>query len=172
MLLARHIGKCPYCGSRDIIIDYSKGVIVCRNCGTVIDDTIYDYTVINAWTRRDRRTKTNVEKRYTITEAEFINFNFNRLIISTRLSKKLRENNPRYLAILSSILLHEDDLLKNECITSLVRRLNGDLKIAAVEIAKSIRQGDYPLVSYYSYKYKVSKNKIKRIIKNILKCIG
>jgi len=169
LLLTRHIRRCPYCGSSNIIVDYSRGVIVCRNCGTVIDDTVYDYTVAN--TRVYKGSKTNIERRYTITEAELIKFNFSKLVIPTRLSKKLRETNPHYLAKLASILMYENELLNNECLTSLVRRLSSDLKVVAVEIAKSVKHGEYPLISYYSRKYNVPRNKIKRIVRSVLKCI-
>ena len=169
MLLTRYIRKCPYCGSSNIVVDYSRGVVVCRNCGTVIDDTVYDYTT--ASTQVYKGSKTSVERRYTITEIELINFNFNKLVISTRLSKKLRETNPYYLTKLTSILIHENELLNNECLISLVRRLSSNLKVVAIEIAKSIKQGEYPLISYYSREYSIPRNKVKRIVRNVLKCV-
>ena len=61
--------------------------------------------------------------------------------------------------------------MDNECLATLVRRLNGNLKILAIEIAKSFKQGEYPLISYYSRKYNISRSRIKRVVKNVLKCI-
>ncbi len=34
--------ECPACGSRSLFIDYSRGEIVCSNCGLVIGDQIID----------------------------------------------------------------------------------------------------------------------------------
>ena len=34
--------ECPYCKSRNIIWDYTRGEIVCRSCGSVLDK-IYSY---------------------------------------------------------------------------------------------------------------------------------
>ncbi len=167
--MTRYIRKCPYCGSSNVVVDYNRGIVVCRDCGTVIDDTVYDYTAANMQVYKGART--SIERRYTITETELINFNFNKLVLSTKLSKKLRETNPHYLAKLTSILMYENELLNNECLTTLVRRLNGNLKVLAIEIAKSIKQGEYPLISYYSRKYNVSRSRIKRVVRNVLKCI-
>ena len=33
--------KCPYCGSSDVVVDDSRGYLVCRRCGTVLGD-IYE----------------------------------------------------------------------------------------------------------------------------------
>ena len=37
-----HEMQCPYCGSRNIVWDYSKGTIICVECGSVLD-SIYEY---------------------------------------------------------------------------------------------------------------------------------
>jgi transcription initiation factor TFIIB len=35
--------KCPDCGSRKIVSDYVHGEIYCRNCGFVLEDTLFDF---------------------------------------------------------------------------------------------------------------------------------
>jgi uncharacterized Zn finger protein (UPF0148 family) len=37
------IPKCPYCGSTDFVWDHRRGYVVCRSCGTVIEDVSIDY---------------------------------------------------------------------------------------------------------------------------------
>ncbi|BDC19281.1 TFIIB-type zinc ribbon-containing protein [Acidianus sp. HS-5] len=37
--------QCPYCGSKNLIWDSARGIVVCEVCGSVID-TIYDYSQI------------------------------------------------------------------------------------------------------------------------------
>ena len=37
---------CPYCGSHNVVWDYSKGTIVCAECGSVLD-SIYEYDATN-----------------------------------------------------------------------------------------------------------------------------
>lgn len=38
--------RCPYCGSRNVVWDYSTGSIVCAECGSVLD-SIYEYDAAN-----------------------------------------------------------------------------------------------------------------------------
>ncbi|BBG24456.1 TFIIB-type zinc ribbon-containing protein [Sulfuracidifex tepidarius] len=38
------IDKCNFCGSNKLRWDYKNGIIVCEDCGTVIDDKIFDGT--------------------------------------------------------------------------------------------------------------------------------
>ncbi len=62
--------NCPYCGSGDVMTDYWNGVIVCRSCGSVISETIYDrqaWTVWGmpriGWVRREKHAAPRVEFR-------------------------------------------------------------------------------------------------------------
>jgi hypothetical protein len=39
------IEKCPYCGSRNLIIDYWTGSLVCGDCGSVIEENLSEYEI-------------------------------------------------------------------------------------------------------------------------------
>ncbi len=40
-----NIERCPYCGSQNLVIDYSTGSLVCGNCGSVIKENLTDYEI-------------------------------------------------------------------------------------------------------------------------------
>ncbi|MEM4295205.1 MAG: TFIIB-type zinc ribbon-containing protein, partial [Candidatus Anstonellales archaeon] len=37
------VKKCPECGSNDIVRDYTRGEMICRNCGLVIAENLEDF---------------------------------------------------------------------------------------------------------------------------------
>ncbi len=164
MLITRRIEQCPYCGSKNIIVDYSTGTIVCKNCGAVIDDMIYDV-------QEQGYAKNPRGERHTITELEAIRFSFNKLKTSIRIAKKLREKDPNYVVKLYQLLQHDEEILHNNCIIEIARRLNSRFKIALIEIAKSLRNGEYPLISYLSKEYNIPRKRIKKLIRDVSKCI-
>ncbi|MCE4606904.1 MAG: TFIIB-type zinc ribbon-containing protein [Desulfurococcales archaeon] len=42
------IEKCPYCGSKNLVIDYWTGTIVCADCGSVIEENVSEYEINEA----------------------------------------------------------------------------------------------------------------------------
>ena len=36
------IEKCPECGSTQLVRDYERGELICKNCGLVIDESYID----------------------------------------------------------------------------------------------------------------------------------
>jgi ribosomal protein L37AE/L43A len=163
--------RCPYCGSDKIIIDYSRGIIVCKECGSVIEDTLFDYTLSYSDKRFHKKLATKAEKRYTIYEREQINFSFINLKLSRRISNILREDDPKIIASAIDIIKYDIEIIKNECINQLLRKLQGTNKLIALEIAKQLSDGEYPLLSYYAQAYRVAKSRVVQILKKVRKCI-
>ncbi|BEP18055.1 hypothetical protein PYJP_14070 [Pyrofollis japonicus] len=163
--------RCPYCGSDKVIIDYERGIIVCKECGSVIEDTLFDYTLSYSDKKFRKKTVTKIEKRYTIYEREQINFLFINLKLSRRISNILRENDPKIIAEALDIIKYDIEIIKNECINQLLRKLQGTNKLIALEMAKQLSDGEYPLSSYYVRAYKVTKNTVTQILKKVRRCI-
>ncbi len=92
------MNKCPECGSTSILWDYKNGIIVCSNCGLVIDN-VYDYTVYYNQDQNNHGTR----KIRLISEYQYIKMKsrryrdiHNRLkILEPLISRKLK----RYLTI-------------------------------------------------------------------------
>ncbi len=54
--------KCKYCGSNRIRWDYKNGIIVCENCGSVIEDKIFEETYPFFQEEKKTRITTYIEK--------------------------------------------------------------------------------------------------------------
>ena len=64
-----YIQKCPECGSSDLVKDYSRGEIVCQNCGLVVHDNLIDHGP--EWRafdseQRQKRARTGAPMKYTL----------------------------------------------------------------------------------------------------------
>ena len=173
VIVPKKIQKCPYCGSSNIMIDYKNGTIVCRDCGSVIEDTVYEEYTANIHTLGMRRYQLRIggQKYITIPDAEKINYQFNKLKLSIKITRKLGPIDPRILGEIYQLLQYDNEILNNECLVKIIRKLGDRYKIIAIEITKSIKQGDYPFLSYFSLKYNIPKNRVKKLIKSISKCI-
>ena len=114
---------CPYCGSHNVVWDYSKGTIVCAECGSVLD-SIYEYDATN-FTHSSlsellpsysailsRKKKTDISKEITYFKEKNFHVEYEEVIDtgeSIKIEKKSRIN-------LSLHLYNVEDFLPNELV--------------------------------------------------------
>jgi transcription initiation factor TFIIB len=42
--ISKKVAKCPECGAKEVFKDDSRGELVCRKCGLVIEDQLMDFS--------------------------------------------------------------------------------------------------------------------------------
>ena len=166
---ARAPPRCPVCGSADLVLDVERGQLVCRNCGYVVEDTVFLDSVAVAVEARPRR---EVAIALRLAEARLRAGR-----AAARLAKELGEHSAelvsgRGLAAPERIL----SLLRDPCVRFNVRRVPRNLLAALLDALTSFEdEGSYPLYSELAARYGLSREearRLKRLLRRVLDCRG
>jgi hypothetical protein len=167
------IKSCPYCGSRNIVIDYSTGTLVCRDCGAVIDDTIVDYSPTIHHYGYNRRHRLVADKTISIVDENRVANNYSILRLHVKLYKKVSAGNidsMKYLLTLRPSEVYA--ITGNKCLWNLMLKLNGSEKLVAVEVYRMLLSGEEPLQAVLEREFKVPRKRIKSIVRAVRTCLG
>ena len=162
---------CPYCGSAKVVLDLHGGALVCRSCGAVIDDIIFDASPpptassLSSLSVNNRLTKTEKTRLHTS-------------ILSNSLSRRLSRilNTTEIDDIIDYVKANMPELIKaynNACLRNLLKYCKtSSEKKAVLEAAITLMHGDYPLVSMLSSQYEVGKKRLRLLIRKVMKCLS
>ena len=176
--------RCPYCGSANVIRDPIEGIIVCTNCGYVIEENLVDVTggtrfydelrqSLSVRRRRAKPVDLGVEDVKSIEYSE-------RIRHRRRLEVIVNARNDAEKRLVASITA-DMRLDKLENITTIIEfltargllsRRDTRAKLAIAEAIYEYMRGRYPRFSIIARKYGVSADSIKRGFKKIVKALG
>ncbi|KSW11658.1 hypothetical protein CF15_02210 [Pyrodictium occultum] len=161
--------RCPHCGSEQLVLDPQQGILVCRSCGAVIDDTVFDATPHNA-----APIQGGEPARLTQTERSRVRLTVLQVSITRRLSRMLDTIDiGDLLDYANTNTVEIIELYKTPCIKKLLKSLHKpEERKAALEAAVALRKGDYPLASMLASQYRVGRRKMKLIIRRVMECLG
>ncbi len=161
-------GVCPACGSRELVLDYSRGCIVCRNCGLVVEEQIPEKPLPlpvagDAAEARWRRMKVRRDVRECLKLSTLL----------TRLSRQLEVSETVLATMLSSgrYAGKVDELAKlarNPCVASCLRRLTPRVRVVVLLMVLDYLEGCYPLPVTYGLEYNVEKDVLRRAFKRVV----
>jgi ribosomal protein S27E len=164
---------CPYCGSRNLVVDYATGSLVCRDCGTVIDDTVVDYGpaggrhgIVAGVARRF------ADKYLTMVDENRIADRYTGLRLHVSLQKRmaLTSEAAKYISSLSPNDAYT--LIGDKCVWSLISRLSESEKLVAIEAFRTLRMGEEPLPAMLASEFNVPRRRVKDIVKAVRACLG
>jgi len=165
--------RCPLCGSRNLALDVTRGELVCKSCGYVIEDTVFAYTPLAEPLPNPRNRLSLVESR-RIREEHMSRRDMERLtrLLGTQVASLLE--GLRDTPYTRRKLL---ELLRAPCVRRMLRRLEPELRAPVIQgVMEYLEEGSYPLFSELALLYGLgSKDKIKlmkRYIKKIISCFG
>ncbi len=158
--------KCPFCGSSNIVVDRSNGIIVCKSCGTVIEDFLVDERPMRSYdenyTYNRRRGEAYLFEQYT----------------SLRLLSTLRRTGmsarTTYAVIDETVPATRRRealrILSNKCVKRLLSRLKSDdLRQAVIDMLLFYAHtGVVPYTAGYAVKYGVRKQKLRKVFKKVI----
>lgn len=162
--------RCPACSSSNIIVDRKNGILVCRNCGLVIDEFIVEYTVQRSISLT-AQAKPKTEPRY-----KYDVVNSHARLLSIRIKSRLVD-----LIGFENYLFKEFDspyieqialLLQNECIKRIVKRLDRNERAAFLHIAYTMLENDYPLIAEISATYSIAYTRVRSLIRRARRCLS
>ena len=176
---------CPYCGSRNLVWDYSKGTVVCADCGSVLD-SIYEFDAAN-FTHSDlsellpsysailsKKRKTNIGKESVNSKEKKFHIEYEELMDNegtAESDKKNRLNSPLYM-------LNIEDFLPNELVYIAFDRISR-LGLLTTQLEKAVL-AYYLVFGYESTLRKLGGDKkakdfidkiLKKLNKNIIMSI-
>ena len=161
---------CPYCGSENLVLDAHGGILVCRSCGAVIDDTVFDAAPTPAVIAAPAQPTAKLTK----TERAQMRLAALSITMSRRLSRLL--NTTEIDDILDYAKANTPEVMEvygNACLRKLLKSLKTPAeRKAALEAAITLMKGDYPLASILSKQYGVNKKRLQYIIKRIMYCLN
>lgn len=159
---------CPYCGSENLILDAHGGVLVCRSCGAVIDDTVFDAAPTSIATPAQpaaKLTKTERAQMRLVALSITMSRRLSRLLETTEIDDILdyaKANTPEVMEVYG-----------NTCLRRLLKSFKTPAeRKAALEAAITLMKGDYPLASILSKQYGVNRRRLRYIIKRIMDCLS
>jgi len=164
--------QCPLCGSTSLLLDITRGQLVCTSCGYVVDDTVFDYTAYRepyqgVRIRRDAAVEVRARKTHLAL-----------MTSRARLTHRLGTAASEIIESMRSDPLVADEalrLLRNPCIRRLTRRLSEKLVAAFIKALLLYRRGEYPLYSEIALEHGLEANDVKmlkRLLKKAGGCIG
>ncbi|NOZ88664.1 MAG: TFIIB-type zinc ribbon-containing protein [Crenarchaeota archaeon] len=163
----RRVIRCPVCGSGNVVLDYHTGQLICRSCGTVIEEEVFDFAptapreepvkpqgVRRAQGASRLREARALTKLSLILGADAVD----------RLTASLALEKPENLL---------DMLRDNPCIRRLVQKLRrGEEKAAAIHVAYMLKMGSYPLYAELAENYGIERRKVLAIARKVRKCLS
>ncbi|BES80610.1 TFIIB-type zinc ribbon-containing protein [Pyrodictium abyssi] len=161
---------CPYCGSENLILDAHGGVLVCRSCGAVIDDTVFDAAptptaIATPAQPTAKLTKTERARMRLVALSITMSRRLSRLLETTEIDDILdyaKANTPEVMEVYG-----------NACLRRLLKSFKTPAeRKAALEAAITLMKGDYPLTSILSKQYGVNRRRLRYIIKRIMDCLS
>ncbi len=163
----RRVIRCPVCGSGDVVLDYHTGQLVCRSCGTVIEEEVFDFAPMIP---REEPVRTQGVRRVQgvsrLREARAL----------TRLTMILGADAVERLT--ASLALEKpenllDILRSNPCIRRLVQKLrHGAEKAVVIHVAYMLKMGSYPLYAELAENYGIERRKVLTIARKVRKCLS
>ena len=165
---------CPYCGSRSLVLDYARGVLVCRNCGAVVDETIVDYGGLEVAARRQagRAFKRFADKTLSIVDENRIASRYAGLKLHVKLYEKIADSSKaaEYISTLAANDLRT--LAGNKCLWELMSKLTSSEKLVAIEAFRTLLSGEEPLQAVLASEFSVPRRRVKSIVKAVRMCLG
>ncbi|RUM47773.1 MAG: hypothetical protein DSY37_01550 [Hyperthermus sp.] len=170
---SRDVYTCPFCGSSNIVVDYAHGQVVCRSCGYVIEDTLFDISpaVRKGGPSREGRTFRYINNLFEERRSRA------RLVLvrsEYKLASSLGEQNPFFDVFSEDYYIREalSILSKNKCLRKLLAKRSKLEAAAALHVAITLANNDYPLLSEIAETYGVEKKEVRRLLSRIRKCLG
>ncbi len=162
------VRQCPYCGSRDVVVDHQRGIVVCRSCGAVLDDTIVSFSPHMNHSSLGKVVR--VYRAGSIAEENTIIARFNSLRLHVKMSSKLRtelinQDTVKLIDNASGIIL------RNKCLSELWEKLADNEKLAVMEIAGLLAAGEEPLPSIIAAEFNIQKRRVKLILNLVRRCL-
>ncbi|ABM81384.1 hypothetical protein Hbut_1563 [Hyperthermus butylicus DSM 5456] len=165
--------KCPYCGSSKLIVESARGQLVCAACGAVLDDLIVSYESPGPPLIVSHAGSLPVEKRYTITEANVVRYEFAGLKLYEKLAKLLGSRSVERVREAAAGDRHALSVIaSNKCLEDVMRSLPEPERGVVVELALSFMRGEYPLLSIVAERYGVSRARVRSLARRVRKCMG
>lgn len=171
---------CPVCGSKNVVVDYKNGVVVCSECGTVLDDFIIDSSPVREHSKHAADIAVTTGKTHSAGQLRYSAGSLNQAtrLLSLQVSRRLKSARLRRESIYEIIGDRSSDkekqnillVLENKCIQLLLRRLKDDkLRQALLELlAYYLYNGEKPYIAGYAEKYSVEKSKLKRVFRRAI----
>ena len=162
---ARRVARCPVCGSASIILDYTTGELVCRSCGTVIEEHVFDYsygefstapTAEPSRARRGFRVSDVGSARALARLAKIVGAEG-----AERLLRALARERPENLL----------QILNNKCIQKIIKRLGENERAAVLHIAYLHSLNSYPLPTEIAESYNIPKKRVTALARKVRKCL-
>ena len=153
--------KCPYCGSTRLLVDEERGMIVCMECGAVVEEGLVDLT--GGVYRRD------VEERRCTRRGEH-GYNPASSLIRV-VDRGGRREDVRVVGRLVEALNEGfvDDLRRAyREVSELMPRKSVRLRLALAHALTEYRRGRYPLLSVIAARYGVSVETLRRSFRRLV----
>ena len=153
--------RCPYCGSTRLLVDEERGMIVCMECGAVVEEGLVDLT--GGVYRRDVEEQLHIPRRGP-------SYNPASSLIRV-VDRKGRREDVRVVGRLVETMNEGflDDLQRAyREVSELMPRKSVRLRLALAHALIEYRRGKYPLLSVIAARYGVNIETLRRSFRRLV----
>ncbi len=158
--------RCPYCGSRRLYVDEEQGMIVCMECGAVVEEGLVDLT--GGVYRQGRLEEPRVSRR-----EEHAGYNPSsrliRVVDRSGVAEDLRVVG-RLVGDMNVGFVDDLNRAYRE-VSRLMPRKSVRLRLALAHALVEYRRGRYPLLSVIAARYGVSVETLRRSFRRLVEAV-